>query len=136
MKISKKIIQAVFRDSQLKKIFLKNNKLSGEKLEISSLLKDNKLSEKLVQTMLEDYLDFTFEYPHPINPLAKVMNPIKIVGVNGVYLVVEEYEEINSKFTFFSNRVDAIKNANKAYQSFLLKTKLISKGKGLKPYRN
>jgi len=136
MKISKEIVRAVLRDSQLKKIFLIKSKLSEEKLDISILLKDAKLSEKLVETMLEEYLDFTYEYQHPINPLAQVMNPIKIVGVIGAYLVIEDYQEISGKFTFFSNKLEAIKNANKAYQSFLIKTKLTLKGKGLKPYRN
>ena len=136
MTISKKIVEAILRDLQLNVIFRNKMLLNEEKLNLEILLKNEKLSQVLVHTMLENYLDYTLEYPHPINTLAQVMNPIKIVGVYGAYLVVEDYEQITSKFTFFGNKVKAIQYANKAYHSFLLKTNLLSKGKGLKPYRN
>ena len=136
MTISKKIIEAILRNPQLKKILIKKIKLNEENFNVEILLKNEKINQVLVHTMLEDYLDYTFEYPHPTNTLAQVMNPIRIVGINGAYLVVEDYEEITSKFTFYGNKAKAIQYANKAYHSFLLKTNLQSKGKGLKPYRN
>ena len=136
MTISKEIVKAVLRDVQLKKIFLKKIKLSEEKLDVEILLKDEKLSEKLVHTMLEEYLDYTLEYSHPINTLAQVMNPIKVVGVRGVYMVLEDYQEINAKFSFFSSKAKANNYAKLAYENFLTKTNLKSRSKGLKPYLN
>jgi len=47
MTISKEILKAVLRSKQLKKIFLKQEKLTDEELDIQLLLKDEKLSEKL-----------------------------------------------------------------------------------------
>jgi hypothetical protein len=136
MKISKEIVKAVLRNTQLKKIFLEKIKLSEEELDILVLLKNEKLTEKLVHTMLEVYLDYNLEYPHPINTLAQVMNPIKVMGVRGVYMVLEDYQEINSKFSFFSSKEKANKYANSAYEEFLSKTNLKSRSKGLKPYLN
>ena len=134
MTISKEIVKAVLRNAQLKKIFLKKIESSEEKLDIEVLLKDDKFIEKLVHTMLEENLDYTLEYPHPINTSAQVMNPIKVVGVKGVYMVLEDYQEINSKFSFFSSKAKANKYANLAYENFLTKTNLKSRSKGLKPY--
>ena len=134
MTISKEIVKAVLRDAQLKNIFLEKIKLSEEKLDVEILLKDEKLSEKLVHTMLEDYLDYTLQYPHPINTAAQVMNPIKVVGVKGVYMVLEDYQEINAKFSFFSSKAKANRYAKSAYENFLTITNLKIKSKGLKPY--
>jgi hypothetical protein len=134
MTISKEIVKAVLRDAQLKKIFLKKIKMSEEKLDIEILVNEDNLKELLVHTMLEDYLDYTLEYPHPINTAAQVMNPIKVVGVRGVYMVLEDYQEINSKFSFFSSKAKANKYAKLAYENFLQKTNLKSRSKGLKPY--
>ena len=136
MKISKEIVKAVLRNTQLKKIFLEKIMLSEEELDILVLLKNEKLTEKLVHTMLEVYLDYNLEYPHPINTSAQVMNPIKVMGVRGVYMVLEDYQEINSKFSFFSSKEKANKYANSAYEEFLSKTNLKSRSKGLKPYLN
>jgi hypothetical protein len=136
MTISKEIVKAVLRKAQLKKIFLEKIKISEEDLDIQVLLKDEKLSEKLVHTMLEVYLDYNLEYPHPINTSAQVMNPIKVMGVRGVYMVLEDYQEINSKFSFFSSKAKAKSYANLAYEEFLIKTNLKSRSKGLKPYLN
>ena len=136
MTISKEILKAVLRHAQLKKIFLEKIKLNEEKLDIKNLLQDKNLSENLVHTMLEEYLDYTLEYPHPINTLAQVMNPIKVMGVRGVYMVLEDYQEINSKFSFFSSKAKAKSYANLAYEEFLIKTNLKSRSKGLKPYLN
>ena len=136
MSVSKEILRAVLRDKRLKTNFLKRVQLSEDALNISILLGTEGIEEFLVSSMLEEYLDFTYEYPHPINPLAQVMNPIRIVGVKGAYLVVEDYQEINRIFTMFSDKVKAIKYANEGYERFLIKTKLKNGGKGLKPYRN
>ena len=136
MTISKEILKALLRDVQLKKILLRKIKLREDEIDINILLKDEKLSEKLVHTMLEEYLDYTLEYPHPINTLAQVMNPIKVIGVRGVYMVLEDYQEINAKFSFFSSKAKATSYAKLAYEEFLLKTNLKSRGKGLKPYLN
>lgn len=90
----------------------------------------------MIDTFLDEYLDFTYEYPHPINPSAQVMNPIKLVGVKGAYLVVEDYQEIKSKFTFFTSKKLALQHADHAYKYFLKNTHLVDRAKGLKPYRN
>lgn len=136
MTISKEILKALLKDAQLKKILLRKIKLREDEIDINILLKDEKLSEKLVHTMLEEYLDYTLEYPHPINTLAQVMNPIKVIGVRGVYMVLEDYAEINAKFSFFSSKAKATSYAKLAYEEFLLKTNLKSRSKGLKPYLN
>ena len=138
MNISKEIFEAVIRNEQLKKIILKDNALTEDNLiDDSFFIKNNKKIEGLViSAMLKDYLDYTLEYPHPINPAAQVINPIKIVGVRGAYLVVEDYQEINAKFSLFSSKVKANRYAKLAYEQFLTKTDLKSSSKRFKPYLN
>lgn len=136
MTIDKEVLRNALRDDRLKNIIFKKFGLTGKNHDVEDLIRLSDLETALIHAFLDDYLEFTYEYPHPINPLAQVMNPIKIVGVKGSYLVVEDYEEIKSRFNFFSNQKQALKYAGEAYKSFLDKTKLVDRAKGLKPYKN
>ena len=138
MNFNKEIFEAVIRNKQLKKIILEDSVLTEENLcEDEFFVRNNTEIEGMVMSsMLKEYLDYTLEYPHPINTLAQVMNPIKIVGVRGAYMVIEDYQEINFKYSFYSSKAKANRYAKLAYEEFLIKTNLKSRSKGLKPYFN
>ena len=136
MTVIQKIAEAILRDKTLRTILIKKCGLNEKSNNLEAILQIKNLEESLVSTLLEEYLDFTLEYPHPINTLAQVMNPIKIVGIKGAYLVIEDYVGIRTKFTLFSKKTEALSYGKFAYQSFLVKTNLKNKSKGLKPYRN
>jgi hypothetical protein len=63
MTISKKIVEAILRNPQLNQILIKKIKLNEENFNVEIFLKNEKISQVLVHTMLEDHLDYTFEYP-------------------------------------------------------------------------
>ena len=138
MKFNKEIFEAVIRNKQLKKIILDDSVLTEENLSDDKFFVRNntEIEGMVMSSMLKEYLDYTLEYPHPINTSAQVMNPIKILGVRGAYMVIEDYQEINFKYSFFSSKVEANKFAKLAYEEFLIKTNLKSRSKGLKPYLN
>ena len=138
MNFNKEIFEAVIRNKQLKKIILEDSVLTEENLSDDKFFVRNntEIEGMVMSSMLKEYLDYTLEYPHPINTSAQVMNPIKILGVRGAYMVIEDYQEINFKYSFFSSKVEANKFAKLAYEEFLIKTNLKSRSKGLKPYLN
>ena len=138
MNFTKVIYEAVIRNNQLKKIILEDSVLTEDNLSDDKFFVRNKkeLEDLIMSSMLKEYLDYTLEYPHPINTLAQVMNPIKVIGVRGAYLVVEDYQEINFKYSFFGTKAKAKTYAKLAYEEFLIKTNLKSRSKGLKPYLN
>jgi len=136
MKPSAEFILNTLRDEQLRKIFLRKLDLLDGQIDIQKIISNKNIEQILTQVFFSEYLDFTFEYPHPINPLGQVMNPIKIVGVRGAYVVEEDYVGINPKWNFFTTKRNAILYANEAFEVFIDKNNLREKAKGLKPYRN
>ena len=92
------------------------------------------IEDAIFSIFINDYLDFNLQYPHPINVAAQVMSPIKVSGVKGCYLVSEDYQGIEPRFSFFPSKVEALRYARNTYKYFLSKTNLEAKGRGLLPY--
>jgi hypothetical protein len=115
MNLNSKHIKAILKVSHLRKELLEDPISEDDCLNYDSLDAEKKeiIQRQVMYVMNHGYADLVLSYS---NPDEQYINPIDIYGETGIYLVSEVDYEI---FTFFTNKRDAIKYANKAYDEWL-----------------
>jgi len=76
--------------------------------------------QSAISVMIEyPYRFDTYGFPHPLNTADQMLDPIKIYGARGVWLVHDDFLAMIGKFTFFGLKKEAFRHATRRYKEFL-----------------
>ena len=114
MNLNSKHIKEILKVSHLRKELLEEHITEDDCLKYDFLDSEMKetIKTQVMYVMYNGYANVVLSYS---NPVEQYIDPIKIYGERGIYLVREVEYEI---FTFFNNKKEAIKYADKAYKDW------------------
>ena len=115
MNLKSKHIIAMLRVAHLRKELLEEPITENECRNFDTLNEAKKgiITAQVMYVMNHGFANHLATYS---NPIEQYIDPIKIYGEKGIYLVIEVESE---KYTFFTNKKEAYTYANEAYDNWL-----------------
>lgn len=115
MNLESKHINAILRVEHLRKELLGDPITERDCRNFNNLNEENKeiITAQVMYVMKDGFANHIITYN---NPIDQYVDPIKIYGEKGIYLV---YEVENENYTFFNNKQKAFTYANKVYENWL-----------------
>ena len=116
MNLNANHVKAILKVKKLKKELLLDGQVTESDFRNYDLLTDEKKELATAQVMYVMHHGFADSICYYSNPVEQGIDPIIIYGERGIYLV---HERDSAEITFFTNRRDAEKYANEAYDIWL-----------------
>ena len=116
MNLNANHVKAILKVKKLKKELLLDGQVTESDFRNYDLLTDEKKELATAQVMYVMHHGFADSICSYSNPVEQGIDPIIIYGERGIYLV---HERDSAEITFFTNRRDAEKYANEAYDIWL-----------------
>jgi hypothetical protein len=118
MNLNSKHLAAILKIKHLRKELLEDEitEEACKKFEKQSKELKNDISKQAIYIMNNGFANHLISYS---NPVEQGIDPVKIYGERGIYLVCEVESPDRKEFTFFTNKREAHSFANKAYEAWL-----------------
>ena len=115
MNLESKHINAILRVEHLRKELLGDPITERDCRNFNNLSDEQKviITAQVMYVMKDGFADHIITYT---NPIDQYIDPIKIYGEKGIYLV---YEVESEDYTFFKNKQKAFAYANEVYENWL-----------------
>ena len=115
MNLNSEHLKAILKVKHLREELIDEQITEGNCKNFDSLSEDNReiVTAQVMYVMNHGFANHLITYS---NPIDQYVDPIKIYGEKGIYLVCEvDYEN----YTFFTNKKEAYAYANEAYDIWL-----------------